>query len=205
MRAGNELNQIRLRKYQNRLTVSGTAVIAFGVWGIIRAALFFLTQSVDIIKALGIEHEVKKLEGELPGVDIRFISSGIFLGFVFLIMALDVLLRYYIGRSAILEGRGLKKKSIVYIVIAVIMIIILIIGFIPDSAIGIQVDASGSYNIINTALTTRLLDLSSLLALLETVISAIRVRQLRDKLGITIIGQEPEDMSDLLDETGWGD
>ena len=209
MQAENDLSRIKLRRYETRLTVSGSAVIAFAVWSIIRAALFFLTQRFDLIKSFGVEEELKAMsEGAPAGVDPHFVLNGILLGFLFFYMLIIVLIWLYIGRSAVLEGRGLKKKSILYLVLAVIMILILAGSLIPDSVLGLEGDVTNVSDPINTALTTRLLDLTSILALLEMVISAIQVRKIRKELGIKITGKRQtnlaEELAGIVEETRLG-
>lgn len=202
MQADNELTQIKLRKYESKLAVSGKAVITFGLWSVIKAALFFITQPVDLIKALGIEEEVTATATEFAknnvNVEVRFVVSGVILAMIFSYMILAVLLRCYIGRSAITESRGLKKKTVIYIILAVLMSISLIMAL-SNVFLG-EPDADG--NVLDAALTSRLLDLTSLIALVDLIISAVRVRRLRKKLGIVITRKKKTDLTGILEESG---
>ena len=48
MNTANDPKQIKLRKYENILAISGVAVIAFGVWTIIKSAFYLLLKPFDI-------------------------------------------------------------------------------------------------------------------------------------------------------------
>ena len=177
-------------------------MITFGLWSVIKAASFFITQPVDLIKALGIEEDVTATATEFAkdnvNVDVRFVVSGVILAMIFSYMILAVLLRCYIGRSAITESRGLKKKTVIYIILAVLMSISLIMAL-SNVSLG---EPAADGNVLDAALTSRLLDLTSLIALVDLIISAVRVRRLRKKLGIVITRKKKTDLTGILEESG---
>lgn len=202
MQAKNDLTAIKLRRYENILTMSGMAVIAFSIWSIIKAAAYFLTQSYDTYKLLGkdFEHEMNDLSNTINqqmGHDVsstvHFTVSGVILGFVFLVLVLDLLFRYYIGKSAITESKGRHKKGILYILMAFVVCLSLIatlysrirtalIGFGgSDTNNDVQLDPT-----LDTVLASNLVDLTALIALMELIIAAFMVRHLRKQLGIII-------------------
>lgn len=105
-------DSVKLRKYENILTISGIGVIAFGLWSVIKAALYFIVQPLDIVSIMPTE-EVQALG------DLKVLMNGVVLGMILFVLMLDLLLRIYIGRSAIAVGRGRKKKKTIYIILAV--------------------------------------------------------------------------------------
>ena len=59
--------QVRYRKMANNMTVSGMAVIAFGVWSVLRAILYFVLHHVDLVKL--IRDEI----GEVTDIEYTFL------------------------------------------------------------------------------------------------------------------------------------
>lgn len=84
-----------VRRYKSTLIYSGMAVVVFAVWGALK---LFILDLVD------------------PALIQRFLTqNGMVAGFT-LLGFIDLLLRFFIGLSAIGEGKG-KKKSGVYLVV----------------------------------------------------------------------------------------
>ena len=102
----------KLRKYEH---TRGAAVVAFGIWSVVKAVVYFI-----VIPLAKVGADLR----ETGGVDFESIQSfGITdrgLGYItaisiVLVLMIDLLMRFYVGRSAIIEGRG-RKKSIFYII-----------------------------------------------------------------------------------------
>lgn len=191
MQERNDPNRIRLRKYENTLTVSGVAVIAFGLWSIIKSGLYFITGNVDVLSAFETESDVQGLEEIIGTGGAHVVADTIFLGVLFAFLSVDVLIRVYVGRSAVLDGRRVKRGNVLYVILACILIVPLasefITGFIP------QENQAASVSDLDTVLASRLLDATSLAALLEMVFASIQVRHLRKKLGIGLWDSRAQD------------
>lgn len=82
----------------------GLGVIAFGVWSVVKTVLYV---------ALDTESSLRSFEGE-PYLILGF---WIVLGGA---LAIDLALRFYVGRSAIAEGNGAKRRT-AYSVLALLM------------------------------------------------------------------------------------
>ena len=209
MNTANDPKQIKLRKYENILAISGVAVIAFGVWTIIKSAFYLLLQPFDIEIFIPPE-QLAEMEAEMgPNVDI--LTSGVIVGAIFFILFLDLLLRFYIGRSAYADGRARKRKRVIYVIVAIIMAVAFANGIwatVSNLFIGEPTEQSEGVEYMRGVFTSVLLDMTSLLALIELIVSAIQVRRLRKELGIEVKNSKDEltilqeETSEIIEHTG---
>jgi len=170
----------RLRKNEYLLAISGAGVIAFGLWSVIKAVIYLLVLSPKQLVSAIDSNEVTALEA--AGISDNSIGIGIICVIVFVLLV-DLLLRFYVGRSAIIDGRRQKKKSIVYVVMAILLSIGLISSTITRLAPTEPDEFSTVSNVMDSASASIFIDLTSLLAFVEMIIAAITVRRLRKKLG----------------------
>ena len=160
----NDELHIKLRKTENGLITGGLVVILFGVWNVIRIFLFCFMDNVQkrtIIKST-------ELLTEFPW--LMYIVLGILALF-------DLLLRWYVGRRAILEGRYGKEKKF-YLVWLIFMIVI---GYLLESsnlkqAIGVR------GNDWEDAVIAAIVDGTSLLIMIQVLLSSLEVKRLRRKI-----------------------
>ena len=209
MNTANDPKQIKLRKHENILAISGVAVIAFGVWTIIKSAFYLLLQPFDIEIFIPPE-QLAEMEAEMgPNVDI--LTSGVIVGAIFFILFLDLLLRFYIGKSAYADGRARKRKRVIYVIVAIIMAVAFANGIwatVSNLFIGEPTEQSEGVEYMRGVLTSVLLDMTSLLALIELIVSAIQVRRLRKELGIEVKNSKDEltilqeETSEIIEHTG---
>ncbi len=209
MNTANDPKQIKLRKYENILAISGVAVIAFGMWTIIKSAFYLLLQPFDIEIFIPPE-QLAEMEAEMgPNVDI--LTSGVIVGAIFFILFLDLLLRFYIGKSAYADGRARKRKRVIYVIVAIIMAVAFANGIwatVSNLFIGEPTEQSEGVEYMRGVLTSVLLDMTSLLALIELIVSAIQVRRLRKELGIEVKNSKDEltilqeETSEIIEHTG---
>lgn len=209
MNTANDPKQIKLRKYENILAISGVAVIAFGVWTIIKSAFYLLLQPFDIEIFIPPE-QLAEMEAEMgPNVDI--LTSGVIVGAIFFILFLDLLLRFYIGKSAYADGRARKRKRVIYVIVAIIMAVAFANGIwatVSNLFIGEPTEQSEGVEYMRGVFTSVLLDMTSLLALIELIVSAIQVRRLRKELGIEVKNSKDEltilqeETSEIIEHTG---
>lgn len=160
--------QRKLRRYQSLLSISGMAVIVFGLWNILKTAMGIILSPDTLLASISQTVEV------LPSTTIEFI---VFYGVIFVFLLIELGIRLYIGLSARADSEGKKKKSIVYIVISMIVVSANISGM------------ACSYftaNILNMSLIiiliTIVVDITSVVAFIEMIVAAITVRSVRKQL-----------------------
>lgn len=151
--------EARIRRHQDILTCSGYAVILFGAWSIVRMIM------IKILDPLELDSLVESA-GEADDL-----FRAVVFAVIIIMLAVDLLFRLYIGRSAIKEGSG-EKKKLTYVILAA-----------AYAAASIWSDVS--YLIRSLAGSTSLemvgsviVDLTSCIALLEIVISSLSLRKL---------------------------
>lgn len=178
----NDPLQIKLRRCENILIITGAAVVVFSLWSITKAAFYLFLNSVDFIKEIGgLDQELLDQMGA-AGQDL---ANALIYVFVFLIMMLDLLFRFYIGRSAIAEGRGRirkKRKRIMYVISAVVLSLFLLLSIRGSIIIAMSDDVESGSLMMDSITASIILDCTSLLAFVEMIISGIRVHLLRNKL-----------------------
>ena len=111
----NGQDQIQIRKDQNTLIVVGTGTIIFGLWTMAKTLGLVFILRKETVAAMKAKFEGV---GEIPD---NFVFWAIVV-VTFIIMAVSLAVRAYVGMSAISEGRG-KRKGIIYLLFAGVMII----------------------------------------------------------------------------------
>ena len=173
-KVNNSGEQIRIRRAQSTLVIVGTGIIMFGAWAALKVySIVLLRES----KMLG-ELRSYVPEDADPLSDRLLIFTLLAIITVYVIIELGV--RLYIGKSAIAESRG-KKKSAMYIVLTFILILFALVSVMFDCA-GIFKELTGAE--IGTENTTQadmvtalVIDLTSLIMMIEMVVCAFRVRK----------------------------
>jgi magnesium-transporting ATPase (P-type) len=102
----NMTGQAQLRRIQDTLTISGTAVIAFSVWSLAKIGLFLTFANENMLSWL-------------LGLDKESLTVAVYVSLV-VVALVDMGVRVYVGTSARAEGRGAKKGPF-YLVVAVII------------------------------------------------------------------------------------
>ena len=127
MPAENAPGQIQYRRCARNLIISGGAVIMFGLWGLLKSVFYYSLNRIDLVNLLAPELS-ESLRGQ--GAQVYRIVNTIFFFMFLLIVNLGLPIRIYIGRSAAADARGVKKKSVIYIVLSALIGILLVAGFI---------------------------------------------------------------------------
>ena len=162
----NSPEQEQLRKNRDMLVGSGTGVILFAIWSVVRTIMTFFISAGPIASP--------SMEGDLEDVSGSWMA--VFVLALIFFLAIEVGLRLYIGLSARAEGKG-KKKTVLYIVLACILIPIYIAGIVM-SVINMPGNERGVFdNIISLAV-----EITSVGAFIELVVSGIRVKKLQKLL-----------------------
>ena len=159
-------DQILLRKYTKNLSISGIAVIAFGVWSILKALILF-----SINRDLFTEELYKSADSE----SISF--SAVVITLV-VIIVLYIFLHLFIGLNARSEASG-KKKGYFYLILTSVYLVISVISY-----IGTGTSASAEDN-MDTILSSGLVDLTVIFVFFEVIINSMRVKKLRKKISGT--------------------
>ena len=179
----NDPDQIRLRRSQAILFNIGTGIVIFGVWTIVKTLLTLLTGRYQIFKTAQ----------ELSAGSEYFVSPRIFAVLLVIMFAamtfIDIWLRFYVGLHARRDARG-KKAGRLYIIITCLMIlgsILLITANIYTLATrfmaALAAAEAAAQEVVppvnsDISITGVLIELTSLIMMIELVASAGQVRKL---------------------------
>ena len=155
--------EAKLRKHRSRLKISGYAVIAFGLWSIIRIFLMRYFDPLSFEAMLGEETDIPR----------EFYDEVVFTGLL-VFLAFYLLYRFFVGRAAIREGSGNRRKML-YVFFALLYGLISVCG---DIHYTVLLFSQGGRLI---GLTDILVDLSACVAMFEIVYSAAAIRVLEKK------------------------
>lgn len=167
-----------LRKNQNALVIIGSGVILFGFWTVIKTIAYCIL-STDQIIALAAGPDGNSL---LQTETERAYFLIVFYILMAIVLLIDLSFRLYIGRSARREGLGKKRKrdGRAYLVMGILLVIACAIGTVSDvlTLLGLydSVDSKASLFV------SILVDLTSLITMLELIRAAVRSRQIRRAL-----------------------
>ena len=145
----------KIRRTQDNLYVLGTSVIVFGMWNLLKFAIYFFVSPSEIKKETGDENYF---------IAVIVLWSMFFVSF---------LLRCFIGFSARAEGKG-KRKSVFYLVLAGIIALVYCTLIAFEAAYFIA-----EHNHIFTSVVTLIIDVTSLVFLIELMVNSIKIRKLR--------------------------
>lgn len=162
----------RIRKTQGNLISAGIGVILFGFWSAIRSVMYYMGGNADLQQG---SNDPTAVSSSSTGAMI----ANIF--FIVIVTGLDLLLRVYIGRSAINEGKYGKHKS-KYIFFALVLvagylfiIVMCVVVLVPGSPLHHYQASDLSLELFASILV----DITSIYILLLMVISAFRLRKQR--------------------------
>lgn len=152
------MKEIKMRRYQNLLTVSGLGVIIFGLWTVLKTILLLFLQE-DMLD-------------DLPdGLFYRVLFFTLIGG----VLLIDFLIRLFVGLSARAEGFG-KKKGYGYIVVAILIAIASL-----ASLVLIFFD-TGDRSILEL-IVSFIVEATSMIATVELLVAAFTVKKLKKELG----------------------
>ena len=195
--SGNDPLQNKLRKYESILVISGLGVVAFGLWSIVRAAIYYFLNPLQVSDYLN-NSDLKEIKAIGDAGGVSFITDNmdkVLMTMIFVILVADLLLRLYVGMSARAYGRGRRRRGF-FIVIVWIMAFFMAVSIVMTMETFlepiIRVIQAGTADAFESsakrgdhaASVSLIVDLTSLLVLVELGISSIKVKSLRKKLGI---------------------
>lgn len=163
----NSTEDIKIRRTKDILISSGTGVIMFAVWSVVRTLLNFTLlrkNNDDIFSEISAETGMRPDGGVILGASIAIVLA---------VLAVEVGLRIYVGLSARAEGKG-KNKGNAYLVIAFIMIPIYISGIIM-SIVNV---ATAKGSVVDMTVTV-IVEITSLFAYIELALSAVKLKKMK--------------------------
>jgi hypothetical protein len=152
------MKEIKMRRYQNLLVVSGLGVIIFGLWSVLKTILLFFLN-----------------EEELDDYPNDPFFRVILFALVAAALLIEFLIRLFVGLSARAEGFG-KKKGYAYIVIAVLLALASL-----ESLVLIFIEAD--YETIAELVVSVIVEATSLIVTIELMVAAFTVKKLKKELG----------------------
>ncbi len=158
--------ETRLRRLKHNLVIDGTAILAFGIWSVIKSIIYLITEPAA---EPAIVPEVIPDVYELVMIFLTVI--------VMIIMIIDLAMRVFVGLSARSEGKG-KKRRYVYLGFTVILILLSILSIYEN----IRTISSRSVPDVVAAI---IVELTALYFMLDLFISGIRVKTLEKKIKLT--------------------
>jgi hypothetical protein len=153
--------EAELRRHENNLVIIGTGVIAFGLWSVVRSVLFIVYQPELLTVPAGVPKTAF-------GVATYIIIA--------VVLFIDLYLRTRIGISARAEGHGRDNRR--YIGLAVFYVIMYAVG----SAISVAAILYEPARSATDGIVSGIIDLTSLILLIQLIHSARYVRKERKKL-----------------------
>ena len=164
-------DEAKLRKYKNTLVCSGTGVILFSAWSLIRFVLFLLTDFSSMRDYIYMSFN----EGDSLSELYVTVLLWMVLIIVFILMLIDLIFRSYVGRRAIAIGKGKRDGGVMYIIYSAIIAAI--------SASGIIYTFCGNYDItsISDTVSSLICEASSLFITIDLLYAAFMIRRLKDK------------------------
>ena len=166
----NQPEKMRLRRDENTLMVVGSGVIVFGIWSVVKALLQGTASFSKMLEEAQLEYA--GLEGS-GLTDLSWVVAALASAVVLLVLLLDLTIRVFVGLSARAEGRG-KKQGRAYLVLSVLLLVLS--GIYIFSYVFMLFSGSDQVMDADAAI---LVELTSLVTLLQMILSAVRVRRAR--------------------------
>lgn len=152
--------EVEVRRRQRTLYYSGRAFILFGIWSGVKTFFQLYLNPINW-KAI--------MDAEM--LDYEHAIRLFFYAIIVVSLTIDILLRLYIGISAIREGSG-KRKRITYVIFAGLYLLLTVLNYIP-----LLTDADHNGWEIHTVI---IFDVSSSIALLSIIINSWKLRKLSE-------------------------
>ena len=155
------MKEVKMRRYQNLLTISGLGVIAFAVWSVMKTIMLFAMRKELLIDVLAASDDMT--------FKVTLISILV------LILLVDFLVRLYVGLSARAEGFG-KKKGYVYIIFA-ILLALTSLGAVVMTFFNISPGSSVAELVVSV-----IVEATSIVVVIELLVASFNVKKLRKEL-----------------------
>ena len=161
--------ETRVRRRRIALIIAGRGVILFGLWTLVRTILM-ITLSGDSV--------IRQYVGN--GGDMTNLTPGIVYICLIIIACIDVILRLFVGLSAISEGKG-RKVRYVYLVLAFIMAIFAVTDYFLRVYGLYKGYYTHDYSLSHIA--ERIVDLTSLITTIDLIVQSFSLKKLMKEQG----------------------
>ena len=176
-KVNNTEEQRKIRKSEMTLVIVGTGIMMFGAWAAIKVFSMILLRTNETVA------EMRELMFyENPYTDKEIMITIIILAALYVLIELGV--RVFVGRAAIAEGRGARSGRL-YIVFAFMLILAALLSVLFDLGVMINdfTGDSGTGELTRrSAGTSFVIDLTSLVMMIEMMAAAFRVKRYRKKM-----------------------
>ena len=180
----NDLDHILMRRSQNTLIVVGTGIILFSIWTVVKTlGLIFMLKDESIAIARKVADEIGI---SISDQHLYYIVLAVML----IILLLFLAVRTYIGRAAISEGRGVRRRK-GYLILAVIMIIINTAAVAANYLLPESQEFLGELS-TNNSLPAFIIEVTSMIMMAEMVFAAARLRRARRRISQSTEQKEQE-------------
>jgi NADH:ubiquinone oxidoreductase subunit 6 (subunit J) len=156
----------RLRRNQNYLVMIGTGVIILGFWSVIKTVMFLILEPQDIT---GFSSTI-----QISGMPIH--TSYLIL---VVLLGIELAVRLFVGLCARSEGFG-SKQGPVYVVFAILLSLFHLAAIVASITSGFRF-----YDNPADAAVSLLMDITSLVTLVELINSVFKVRWLSKELSLS--------------------
>ena len=162
--------QVELRKHQHTLAVVGLGVIGFGIWSIVKSALYMtLVNPLQGISLADFQNLTGSDREELVGLALTFL-------FIILFDLIDLRLRWKVGRQAIAISRDEQTANIGFYVRTALVAIVdgaeFVVGVL--AMVGIIPSEESLFDRISTLL----MDITSVVMLIEMIAATVMIGKL---------------------------
>ena len=180
----NDLDHILMRRSQNTLIVVGTGIILFSIWTVVKTlGLVFMLKDESIAIA---RKAADKIGISISDQHLYYIVLAVML----IIMLLFLAVRTYIGRAAISEGRGVRRRK-GYLILAVILIIINTVAVTANYLLPESQEYLGELS-TNNSMPALIIEVTSMIMMVEMVFAAVRLRRARRRISRSTEQKEQE-------------
>ena len=178
--AKNEPIDTKIRKFRDTLITGGFAIIAFGIWTVIKSIMEAFTILKPMIGNMTLENLTQVQEEQLKEL---IESNALFYALMLLILAflvVDMLLRIYVGLSARAIGLQKKKRNgkersgIVWLIFGVILTAFNVYSLVVNL---VQIrELLQTYSIVNYVISL-FVDVTSIFVTAELIVTGFRLRK----------------------------
>ena len=166
--------QLSLRKHQHTLSVAGMGVIGFGVWGVLKGFLYIMfVNPLHVSVYTEYENAAGSQEGGLAAYALAIVL-------IVLVNVFDLRFRWKIGTRAIEISRGEKLPTAGFYVRTMLVTIVDLAEFVLG--VLILTGVIPSEEDLADRLSTLLMDLTSVVMLLQMIVAAVLVGKITKKL-----------------------
>ena len=182
--AKNEPNDIKIRKFRDTLVTGGFAIVAFGIWTVIKSIMEVFTILQPLLESIDYNGLTQEQAEQIRTMieDGTMFNALLFMVIIFL--TVDLIIRVYVGFSARAIGlqkkdkNGKEKNGIVWLIFGIILAAISVYSLgatIADTSEILRVHSVMYY------LVSLFVDGTSIFVTVELVITGFRLRSLVKK------------------------